>query len=66
MLVLSRKVKERLRIGNNIYVTVVRCQGGRVRLGVDAPKDIPVVRCEIDEKAPAIVRSLSQCANKAS
>lgn len=48
MLVLSRKPGERIRVGRNIYVTVVRCQDGKVRLGFEAPKEIPIVRAEID------------------
>ena len=53
MLVLSRKVGERIRVGNNIYVTVVRCQDGKVRLGFEAPKEIPIVRAEIDTEPVA-------------
>jgi carbon storage regulator len=55
MLVLSRKVGEKVRIGRNIFVTVVRCQDGKVRLGFEAPTELPVVRTEIDgiEEAPA-------------
>ena len=47
MLVLSRKVGERLWIGDNISVTVVRVAGGGVRLGIEAPDDLPVVREEL-------------------
>ena len=53
MLVLSRKVGEKIRIGRNIWITVVRCQDGRVRLGIEAPQQIPVVRDEIDTQPPA-------------
>lgn len=47
MLVLSRKVDERIKIGEDIYVTVVRIAGDKVRLGVEAPIDLPVHREEV-------------------
>ena len=47
MLVLSRKVGERIWIGEKISVTVVRVAGGGVRLGIEAPDDLPVVREEL-------------------
>ena len=47
MLVLSRKVGERIRIGEGITVTVVRVTGGGVRLGIEAPAELPVVREEL-------------------
>ncbi len=49
MLVLSRKVGERILIGDNIAVTVVRISGGGVRLGIEAPTELPVVREELHE-----------------
>ena len=51
MLVLSRKVGERILIGDNIAVTVVRVGPGVVRLGVDAPRDLVIVREELKEDA---------------
>ena len=50
MLVLSRKVGERIWIGDDISVTVVRITGGGVRLGIDAPAALPVVREELKTK----------------
>jgi carbon storage regulator len=47
MLVLSRKVGERLLIGDQIAITVVRIQGGSVRIGVEAPPHLAVVREEL-------------------
>lgn len=47
MLVLSRKVGERVLIGENITITVVRITGGGVRLGIEAPADTAVVREEL-------------------
>ncbi len=49
MLVLSRKVGEKILIGENISVTVVRVAPGVVRLGVDAPAHLPIVREEIKD-----------------
>jgi carbon storage regulator len=50
MLVLSRKIGERIWIGDNISVTVVRITGGGVRLGIEAPAEMPVIREELKSK----------------
>jgi carbon storage regulator len=50
MLVLSRKIGESVMIGAGIVVTVVRVDGESVRLGIAAPKDVPVHRQEIYEE----------------
>jgi carbon storage regulator len=50
MLVLSRKVGEKILIGDNISVTVVRVAQGIVRIGVEAPQNLPVVREEIKDQ----------------
>jgi len=50
MLVLSRKVGERILVGDNITITVVRMAQGVVRIGVEAPSDMPIVREEIKEQ----------------
>ena len=50
MLVLSRKAGERIWIGDDISVTVVRISGGGVRIGIEAPKELPVVREELKLK----------------
>jgi carbon storage regulator len=47
MLVLSRKVNETIVINDNIVITVVDIRGDKVRLGIDAPKDVPVHRQEV-------------------
>jgi len=47
VLVLSRKVGERIWIGNEICVTVVRLTSGGVRLGIEAPAELPVIREEL-------------------
>jgi carbon storage regulator len=50
MLVLSRKVGERILIGDNISITVVRITGGGVRIGVEAPAEMPVIRQELKDQ----------------
>ena len=47
MLVLSRKPSERIHIGDNIIITVVRVSGQTVRIGIDAPKEIRIMREEL-------------------
>ena len=47
MLVLSRKVGEKILIGDNISVTIVRVAQGTVRVGIEAPQELPIVREEI-------------------
>jgi carbon storage regulator CsrA len=53
MLVLTRKRMEKLYIGRDICVTVVRLEGGQVRLGIDAPRHVPVVRAELRQRDEA-------------
>jgi len=47
MLALSRKVNESIMIGNNIEITVLEVKGDQVKLGINAPKLIPIHRKEI-------------------
>jgi carbon storage regulator len=49
MLVLTRKVGEVIRIGDNITVRVLQARGSQVRLGVEAPSDVRIFREEIYE-----------------
>lgn len=53
MLVLSRRKQQTIRIGTDIEITVVRIGGNVVRIGIDAPKELPVVRGELEEKERA-------------
>ncbi len=53
MLVLTRRLMEKLYIGDDICVTVVRLEGGQVRLGVEAPRDVPIVRAELRREPTA-------------
>lgn len=50
MLVLSRKVGEKILIGDNVSVTVVRVAQGVVRIGIDAPKDMAIIRDDIKDR----------------
>ena len=50
MLILTRKEGESLRLGDDITVTVVSVKGGSVRLGITAPKDVPIHREEVYER----------------
>ncbi len=47
MLVLSRKESERIRLGDSIVVTIVRVSGDKVRLGIEAPPNVLVLRDEL-------------------
>lgn len=49
MLVLSRQRDESIVIGDNIVVTIVDIRGDKVRLGIDAPTEVPVHRREVFE-----------------
>ena len=51
MLVLSRREREHIRLGDSIVVTVVRLSGDRVRLGIEAPADVLVLRDELEPAA---------------
>ena len=48
MLVLSRKESEKIMLGEDIVLTIVRVTGDRVRLGIEAPGDMLILRKELD------------------
>ena len=61
MLVLSRKLGEKIVIGDNIVLTVVKIDRNQIRLGIEAPSDVTIFREEIapghaPEPAPALSR----------
>ena len=47
MLVLSRKLGEKIMIGENVVVTIVKIDRNQIRVGIEAPGDVPVYREEI-------------------
>ncbi|MDR0569294.1 MAG: carbon storage regulator CsrA [Spirochaetaceae bacterium] len=47
MLILSRKVNEKIMIGEDISISIIEIQGDHIRLGVDAPKTVKVFRQEV-------------------
>jgi carbon storage regulator len=57
MLVLSRREKERIKLGDSIVVTVVRLSGDRVRLGIEAPPHVLVLRDELYPAKPPVSES---------
>jgi carbon storage regulator len=50
MLVLSRREKQRIKLGDSIIVTVVRVSGDKVRLGIEAPPEVLVLRDELEPR----------------
>jgi carbon storage regulator len=50
MLVLSRRENEKIKLGDSIVLTVVKVAGDRVRLGIEAPKDVLILRGELDRR----------------
>lgn len=53
MLVLTRKQKESIKIGDSITITILRVQGQSVRIGIEAPREVRVVRGELTASKPA-------------
>jgi carbon storage regulator CsrA len=53
MLVLTRKYQEKIRIGDSITITVLRTKGKAVRLGIEAPDNVPVIRGELSFESNA-------------
>ncbi len=53
MLVLSRKLDESIFIGGNIEVVILEVRGGVVRIGIKAPREVPIVRGEIPRRVMA-------------
>ncbi|MGL6096834.1 MAG: carbon storage regulator CsrA [Fimbriiglobus sp.] len=68
MLVLSRKKNESIVLNNDIILTVIEIRGDKVRLGIVAPKDVPVHRDEVYEaihgKKPGIAAAAPEPAAK--
>ena len=49
MLVLSRKQKQQIKIGDDVVITVLQIKGGSVRIGIEAPREVHVMRGELEE-----------------
>lgn len=47
MLVLTRKAQQKIKVGDNVVITILRVKGQAVRIGIDAPQNIRVVRAEL-------------------
>jgi carbon storage regulator len=62
MLVITRKVGDRVKIGDDITVTVLEVSGSSVRIGIDAPSEVPVYRHEIIEATEAENRAAAAAA----
>jgi len=62
MLVLSRKKEEKIMIGDNIVIKVIDIKHNRVRLGIEAPKEIHILREEIIEEKPDVEEGFEEVA----
>jgi carbon storage regulator CsrA len=60
MLVLTRKINEEIRIGDNITVTILKVRGQIVRVGIEAPKNVRILRTELAGADPAAAQTDSQ------
>jgi carbon storage regulator len=52
MLVLSRKESQRIRLGDSIVITIVKISGDKVRVGIEAPNNVLVLRDELETRDP--------------
>ena len=66
MLVLTRKLQEKIRVGDEITITILRVKGNSVRIGVEAPRDVRVVRGELArfDSPPLAARLEKRLANR--
>ena len=52
MLVLTRRISEKFIVGNNVVITVLKVDGNQVRIGIEAPREISVIRSELVSSKP--------------
>ena len=52
MLVVTRKLDEKIRIGDDIVLTVTKIERGQVRIGIDAPRSVQIIRDDAKKKEP--------------
>ena len=64
MLVLSRKESEKIMLGDEIVLTIVRVSGDRVRLGIQAPKDMLILRHELESQGLEVETNVSTNSTK--
>ena len=64
MLVLSRKESEKIMLGDEIVLTIVRVSGDRVRLGIQAPKDMLILRHELESQGLKVETNVSTNSTK--
>ena len=62
MLILSRKINEKIMIGDDISVSIIEIRGDQVRIGVDAPKNVKVFRQEVFDSIKAENKAAAQSA----
>jgi carbon storage regulator len=62
MLVLSRKESQRIRLGDSIVVTIVKISGDKVRVGIEAPADVLVLRDELEVRSNAARAAVASAA----
>ena len=62
MLVLTRKIDQRIRIGSDVEVVVLGIEGDHVKLGIEAPRQIPVLRYELVQDVQEENRRAAQAA----
>lgn len=63
MLVLSRRENECIKVGDSIVVTVVRVSGDKVRLGIEAPANVVVLRGELESRAAPSTAAIADAGN---
>lgn len=57
MLVLTRKTGEKIHVGSGITISVIEIRGTKIRLGIDAPEDVPIFRAELNDFFLANIRT---------